>query len=95
MIGENSGVSMLINATNASAFPIAEIVITEPATSTAASEFDKFDADTMRLTFPAGAANAHVVVTYDGGATTDETTTRRPDPTPSPAPAGRGSPRSP
>ncbi len=70
VIGEDSGVSMVINARNASAFPISEIVITEPATSTPASEFQKFDPDSVRLTFPAGAANANVVVTYEGGATT-------------------------
>jgi uncharacterized repeat protein (TIGR01451 family) len=69
VIGENSGVSMLLNAKNTSAFPIAEIVITEPV---APNEFDKVNATSLRLTFPAGAANAHVVVTYSNGTTLDQ-----------------------
>ncbi len=67
VIGENSGVSMLINATNASAFPISEITIIEPGAEPPPNEFQKFDASSIRLTFPAGAANAHVVITYDAG----------------------------
>ena len=65
---------MTMSAQNTSAFPIGEIVITEPV---APNEFDKFDATTLRLTFPTGAANANVVVTYDDGSSTT-TTTRRP-----------------
>lgn len=67
VIGENSGVSMILNAQNTSAFPIAQITITEPVPP---NEFDKFDATSLRLTFPAGAANAHVVVTYADASTT-------------------------
>lgn len=70
VIGENSGVSMLIDAENASAFPIAEIVIIEPS-PVAANEFDKFNATSFQLTFPAGAANANVVVTYDDATSTE------------------------
>ena len=57
VIGENSGVSMLINAQNTSAFPIAEIVITEPAPPPPASEFDKFDADLDPAHLPGGSSN--------------------------------------
>lgn len=79
VFGETSGVSMVLGATNASAFPISEIVITEPATSTPVSEFEKFDPESIRLTFPAGAVNANVVVTYADGAST---TTDHPAPGP-------------
>ncbi|MFZ1491603.1 MAG: DUF5979 domain-containing protein, partial [Ilumatobacteraceae bacterium] len=70
VIGENSGVSMVMNARNTSAFPIAEIVITEPV---APHEFDKVDAASFRLTFPTGAVNARVVVTFrDNSSTTTD-----------------------
>jgi uncharacterized repeat protein (TIGR01451 family) len=78
VIGEGSGVSMNITAQNISAFPIAEIVIQEPS-GDVPSEFDKVDADSIRLTFPAGAANANVVVTYD-----DNTSTNTDYPAPGP-----------
>jgi uncharacterized repeat protein (TIGR01451 family) len=70
VIGENSGASMIMDATNTSAFPIAEISITEPSPNVA-SEFAKFNATDIRLTFPAGAATANVVVTYSDGTSTD------------------------
>lgn len=72
VIGERSGVSMGIDATNASAFPIGEIVITEPGVAPPETEFDKVDATSIRLRFPTGAANAHVVVTYDDGSATED-----------------------
>src|SRR5262249_24105871 len=88
VIGEDSGVSMVIDATNASAFPISEIVITEPGPPpTPASEFDKFDASSLRLTFPAGAVNAHVVVTYD-----DNSTATNDYPAPGPTTVDLGAP---
>lgn len=70
VIGEPSGVSMDITAQNTSAFPIAEIVITEPAPAPPSSELDKVDITSILLTFPSGAANANVVVTYDDATST-------------------------
>lgn len=70
VIGENSPVTAQVRVNNTSPFPISEIVITEPA-GTAGNEFSKIDVETIRLTFPAGATSANVVVNYSNGSSTD------------------------
>lgn len=60
VVGENSGVSMGITATNTSSVPVGTMGITEPATSGA--EFDKIDVTKGRITWPTGATTATVTV---------------------------------
>lgn len=74
VVGQGSGVSAIVQAKNNSPFPISELTITEPAATTPA-EFDKFDAESVRLTLPAGAASARLVRTYSNGDVHDDTYT--------------------
>lgn len=67
VVGEDSPVSATIAIRNDSAFPLRHIRITEPDATAPASEFDKLDATKVRLRFPAGATEAHLVVTYADG----------------------------
>lgn len=67
VLDDDSGVSMDMTAQNESAFPIAEVTITEPVEP---SEWEKFDASSVRLTFPDGAVNANVVIEYDDATST-------------------------
>ncbi|MEV5606850.1 hypothetical protein [Streptomyces sp. NPDC052225] len=57
VVGENSPVSMMVDVTNKSPFPVKSITITEPD-ATATSEFDKVDISRVRLRFPDGATEA-------------------------------------
>ena len=66
VLGQNSGVSAIVTATNTSPFPVATMTITEPSGS-AASEFDKVDVSTVRVTFPTGATTAALSVTCRDG----------------------------
>ena len=66
MIDEGSGVSMVINAVNESAFPINEVTITEPV---APDEFDKFNPSSVRLTIPATTSHIDLVINFSGGTT--------------------------
>ncbi|MFF0741585.1 DUF5979 domain-containing protein [Streptomyces sp. NPDC004111] len=66
IIGANSPVSMVVGARNTASFPVATLTITEPST-TAVSEFDKFDASKMEVEFPAGATSATVTVVCRDG----------------------------
>ncbi len=67
VVGQDSGVSMKVTATNNSSYPVPIIAITEPSAS-AASEFDKLDITTARVNFPAGAQRATLTVTCRTGA---------------------------
>lgn len=99
VIGADPPVSMVLGARNTSSFPVATLTITEPST-TAVSEFEKFDAAKLRVEFPAGAISATVtVVCRDGstpaaGAAHPAARTARPArhrlPVRQPAPAGLG-----
>ena len=66
VVGRDSGVSMVVTATNRSEFDIGVITITEPS-DTASHEFDKIDATNARLTWPAGATSATLAVTCRSG----------------------------
>ena len=66
VVGQNSGVSMGITATNTSSVPVGTIGITEPATSGA--EFDKINVTKGRITWPTGADSAVVTVICREGA---------------------------
>lgn len=68
--GAESSVTARVNVTNASPFPIHQVVITEPST-TGTTDFDVFDVDVIRLRFPDGATQARVQVTYATGAPLD------------------------
>ncbi|WP_190091949.1 DUF5979 domain-containing protein [Streptomyces melanogenes] len=68
VIGADPPVSMVLGARNTSSFPVATLTITEPST-TAVSEFDKFDAAKLRVEFPAGATSATVTVVCRDGST--------------------------
>jgi uncharacterized repeat protein (TIGR01451 family) len=68
--GAQSPVTASIRAVNQSLFPIHQVVVSEPAPG---SNFDDFDVDQVRLTFPSGATTARVQVTYTDGTTTDDT----------------------
>ena len=67
VVGQNSGVSMKITATNNSPYVVPVMAITEPSPS-AISEFDKLDITTARVTFPTGATEATLTVTCRSGA---------------------------
>ena len=49
----------MVVATNTSPFPVAEVTVTEPST-TSRGEWEKFDVTNTRLIFPAGATRAEV-----------------------------------
>ncbi|WP_369377589.1 DUF5979 domain-containing protein [Streptomyces sp. cg36] len=66
VLGTDPPVSMVLGARNTSSFPVATLTITEPST-TAVSEFDKFDAAKARVEFPAGATSATVTVVCRDG----------------------------
>ncbi|WP_116995369.1 DUF11 domain-containing protein [Desertimonas flava] len=68
--GAESAVSAEITATNASAFPVHQLVIAEPGPN---SDFETFDVDEVALEFPSGATDARVQVSYADGTTSDET----------------------
>lgn len=68
--GAESAVTAEITATNASAFPVHQLVISEPGPG---SDFDLFDVDDIALEFPGGATEARVQVTYADGTTSDDT----------------------
>lgn len=74
VLGENSPVSIMVDVTNESPFPVKSITITEPDPDTT-SEFTKVDVDQVRLRFPDGATEATLTVTYDDGTTTTNTYT--------------------
>lgn len=84
--GRQSGVTARIRARNQSPFPIHQIVITEPS---APSDFDKFDVDKIRLTFPSGATNGTVQITYAAGAPSNTTYPYSSTPTEITLPAGQ------
>ncbi|MFJ2739919.1 DUF5979 domain-containing protein [Streptomyces sp. NPDC087440] len=66
IIGTKPPVTMVVGARNTASFPVATLTITEPSTS-AVSEFDKFDASKMAVEFPAGATSGTLsVVCRDG-----------------------------
>ncbi len=67
VVGQDSGVSMRITATNNSPYPVPIVAISEPSAS-AASEFAKLDITTARVTFPAGAQLGTLSVTCRSGA---------------------------
>ena len=67
VVGQNSGVTMAITATNRSAFPVPLMQIAEPSPS-ALNEFSKIDATKARINFPAGATQATVSVDCRSGA---------------------------
>ncbi|MFZ4670228.1 MAG: isopeptide-forming domain-containing fimbrial protein, partial [Microthrixaceae bacterium] len=67
VVGQNSGVSMKITATNNSPYAVPLMAITEPSPS-AISDFDKLDVTTARVTFPTGATEATLTVTCRSGA---------------------------
>ena len=66
VVGQNSGVSMGITATNNSSVPVGTLGISEPATTGA--EFDKINVTKGRITWPNGATSAAVTVTCREGA---------------------------
>lgn len=68
VIGTKPPVSMVIGARNTASFPVATLTITEPST-TATSEFEKFDASKMRVEFPVGATSATLTVVCRDGST--------------------------
>jgi uncharacterized repeat protein (TIGR01451 family) len=59
--GQSSPVSALTTAKNASPFAVSQLTVIDPST-TAASRFSDFDADSIRVVFPAGATDATVTV---------------------------------
>jgi uncharacterized repeat protein (TIGR01451 family) len=67
VVGESSGVSATIGVRNDSAFPLRHVRITEPDAGSPVSEFDKLDVTKLRVRFPNGATEAHLVVTYADG----------------------------
>ncbi|MGL3805206.1 DUF5979 domain-containing protein [Paeniglutamicibacter sp. R2-26] len=70
VIGQDSGVSIGLSVTNASDFPVKEIVIYEPGDpASGPSEFDKFDASKFKVTYPEGATSGTVVATMSDGTT--------------------------
>ncbi|MER5863427.1 DUF5979 domain-containing protein [Kitasatospora sp. NPDC002040] len=66
--GEKSGATAQLNATNSSPFAVSSLTITEPSDS-AATEFEKFDADKLKVDFPPGATTARLTVTCRDGST--------------------------
>ena len=67
VVGQNSGVSMKITGSNASAFPVPIMRIDEPSASSP-GEFSKLDITKARITFPSGATEATLTVTCRSGA---------------------------
>lgn len=67
VVGQNSGVTMAITATNRSAFPVPLMQIAEPSPS-ALNEFSKIDVTAARVNFPAGATQSTVSVDCRSGA---------------------------
>ena len=68
VVGQDSGVSMRVGVTNASAGPVRTLTIVEPSPSAPTSEFAKIDADQARFTWPAGATGATLAVVCRSGA---------------------------
>ncbi|MDQ6936516.1 MAG: DUF5979 domain-containing protein [Actinomycetota bacterium] len=66
--GQESGVTALSRATNASAFPVTNLTITEPS-ATAPTDFADVAVTTIRLVFPSGATAAAGTVTCGDGST--------------------------
>jgi uncharacterized repeat protein (TIGR01451 family) len=66
--GQSSPVSALTTAKNTSPFAVADLTIVEPS-PTAPSDFDKFNADSIRIQFPDGATDVTVTVDCRSGAT--------------------------
>ncbi len=93
VIGQQSLVSALVNATNTSPFPITTMTITDPSGS-APSEFAKVDVSNLRIVFPTGATNASLDIDCGGGDarhseyTAPPTTVNVPVPCPSGTAAG-------
>ncbi len=59
--GQASPVSALTTAQNTSPFAVADLTIVDPS-PTAPSDFDRFNADSIRLQFPDGATDATVTI---------------------------------
>ncbi len=75
--GQDSGVSMRVTATNDSAFPVSVMRLREPSPS-AVTDFSKVDLTRGRITFPAGATSADLVVDCRSGADPAPQTIPRP-----------------
>jgi uncharacterized repeat protein (TIGR01451 family) len=67
VVGENSGLTMTLKATNQSSGPVKTLVIDEPSPS-AVQEFDKIDLTKARFTWPAGSTTATLAVVCRSGA---------------------------
>ena len=87
VLGQGSRVSAIVTAANTSPFPVATMTITEPSGS-AASEFDKLDVSTLRVTFPSGATTAAVSVTCRNGTVLPVRTLTAPQTLPAGCPDG-------
>ncbi|WP_035795014.1 DUF5979 domain-containing protein [Kitasatospora mediocidica] len=75
--GEHSGATAQLTAGNSAPFAVATLTITEPSGS-AVSEFDKVDADKLKLDFPDGATSAVLTVTCRDGSTAPAVTLANP-----------------
>ena len=65
--GQDSGITMTLNAKNTSASPVTTLVIDEPSVTTP-SDFAKIDASKARFSWPTGATTATFEVTCRSGA---------------------------
>ena len=65
--GQDSGITMTLNAKNTSASPVTSLIIDEPSVTTP-SDFDKIDASKARFSWPTGATSAKFEVTCRSGA---------------------------